>query len=240
MSELHEALDGLVRDAPLSGANWDDVVARNRRGARRRVPRRLAVAAALLALLALAGTAIAVGVGVNFVRQQERFHAQRPHDPQRVGPLVEVASGDGWALLAWRSNAGLCLDFAVPDNSPFACGLPVRGAGLSTAGPGAPIHAVDGFVSGSNLVGVRDSKTTVFGVAASDVAKVEVELADGQLVETKLFDAPTALQTDVRLFIVRVQLGALKRTTQRGARESDVHAFLAYDSDGRLIERVAV
>jgi hypothetical protein len=42
---------------------------------------------------------------------------------------------------------------------------------LSIAGPEAPIHAVDGFVSGSNLVGVRDGKTTIFGVAASDVAK---------------------------------------------------------------------
>jgi hypothetical protein len=240
MTEVHEALDGLVRDAPMNGANWDDVVARSRRGERRRVARRLAVAAALLALLALAGTAIAVGVGVNFVRQQERFHAQRPDDPQRVGPLVEVTSGDGWALLAWRSNVGLCLDFAVPDNSPFACGLPVRGAGLSTAGPEAPIHAVDGFVSGSNLVGVRDGKTTIFGVAASDVAKVKVELADGRLVDTELFDAPTALQTDVRLFIVRLELSALKRTTERGVHESGVHAFRAYDSDGRLIERVTI
>jgi hypothetical protein len=238
MTELHEALDGLVRDAPLNGANWNDVVARSRRGERRGVPRRLAVATALLALLALAGTAIAVGV--NFVRQQERFHAQRPDDPQRVGPLVQVTSGDGWALLAWRSNVGLCLDFAVPDNSPFTCGLPVRGAGSSAAGTGAPIHAVDGFLSGSSLVGVRDGKATVFGVAASDVAKVKVELADGRLVDTELFDAPTALRTDVRLFIVRLQLGALERTAERGVHESDVRAFLAYDSDGRLIERVTV
>jgi hypothetical protein len=235
MSELHEALDGLVRDAPLNGANWNDVVARSRRSKRRRVPRRLALAAALLALLALGGTAIAVGVGVNFVRQQEQFHTQRPDDPHRVGPLVQVTNGDGWALLAWRSNVGLCLDFAVPDNSPFTCGLPVRGAGSSAAGPGAPIRAVDGFLSGSNLVGVRDGKATVFGVAASDVAKVKVELADGRLVDTELFDAPTALRTDVRLFIVRLQLGALERTA-----ESGVHAFLAYDSDGQLIERVTV
>ena len=185
-------------------------------------------------------TAIAVGVGVNLLHQQEQFHARQPDDPQRVGPLVQVASGGGWALLAWRSNAGLCLDYAVPKNASFTCGLPVRGSGSSAPGSGAPIHAVEGFLSGSNLVGVRDGKATVFGVAASDVAKVKVELADGRLVDTDLFGAPIALRTDVRLFIVRLQLGALERTAESGVRESDVHAFLAYDSDGRLIERVTL
>jgi hypothetical protein len=235
MSELDKALDGLVRDAPVGAADWVDVVGRSRDIGQRRVPRPLALGAALAVVLAIAGTAVAVGIKVNFLAQQERFHAQEPEDPHRIGPLVQVASGDGWALIAWRSDVGLCLDFAVPDNSPFACGLPVRGAGSLAAGSGPPIHAVDGFLSGSNLVGVSDGRATVFGVAASDVAKVKVELADGRLVDTELFDAPAALRTDVRLFIVRLQLGALERTAEGG-----VHAFLAYASDGRLIERVTV
>ena len=233
MTDVREVLDGLVRDAPLSAANWSDVVARSRAMGRRHMPRPLALVAALVVLLALAGTA--VGVGVSFLTQQERFHAQTPDDPKRVGPLVQVASGDGWALIAWRSDHGLCLDFAVPDNSPFVCGLPVRGAGSLSAGMGPPIHAVDGFLSGSTLVGVSDGKATVFGVAASDVAKVKIELADGQLVDTELFDAPAVLRTHVRLFIVRLRLGALERTVEGG-----VHAFRAYDSDGRLMERKTV
>lgn len=237
MTDVREALDGLVRDAPLHAANWSDVVARSRAMGPRHMPRPLALVAALVVLLALAGTAVAVGigVGVNFLTQQERFHAQVPDDPQRVGPLVQVASGDGWALIAWRSDVGLCLDFAVPDNSPFVCGLPVRGAGSLSAGMGPPIHAVDGFLSGSTLVGVSDGKATVFGVAASDVAKVKIELADGRLVDTELFDAPAALRSHVRLFIVRLRLGALERTVEGG-----VHAFRAYDRDGRLMERKTV
>lgn len=235
MTNLHEALDGLVRGAPVDAADWNDVVARSRRIQRRGVPRRLAFAAALLALLAGAGTAVAVGFGINFLSQQEQFHAKQPDDPQRIGPLVQITSGHDWALIGWRSKDGLCLDFAVPHTSPFFCGLPVRGAGSSSAGAGAPIHAVDGFLSGSNLVGVSDGKATIFGVAAPEVATVKVELADGRLVDTELFDAPAALRTDVRPFIVRLQLGALERTVEGG-----VHAFLAYDSDGRLIERVPV
>jgi hypothetical protein len=230
MSELAMLLDQLVADAPVDKASWNDVVARGRRIRRpRRSRKRLVLALAALALVVASGTA--VGVGVNLLAQQERFHAELSDDPQRVGPLVEVASGDEWALIAWESKFGICLDFAIPGNSPFACIFPVRGGkpAPEASGAGPPIHAVAGFVSGGGLLG-GDGKTTIFGVAAPEVAAVKVELRDGPSVDATLYDAPPELQEERRFFIVRLSL--------RPSASDPVRAYSAYDREGALIERV--
>jgi hypothetical protein len=233
MSELTPVLDELVADAPVNRANWDDVLARSRKARSLSHPRkRVVLAIALVALLALAGTA--VGVGLSLVSQQERFHAEMPNSPQRLGPFVEVTSSDNWALIAWRSKSGICLDFAIPGNSPYGCGFPVRGAKDPTdaLGTGLPVHAVAGFFSGGNLVG-GDGKATIFGVAAHEVAAVRVELRDGRVVDAPLYDAPRDLRADVAFFIVRLSVGGV------GLGEgSPVRAYSAYDPEGRLIERV--
>lgn len=233
MNELAMVLDELVVHAPVDRASWSDVLVRSRKV--RRPPRarkRLVLAVAVAALLALAGTAI--GVGVDLVTQQERFHASVPDDPQRLGPLVEVASGDDWALIAWKSEIGICLDFAIPGNSPFGCGFPVRGAKPATdaSGAGPPTHAVAGFFSGGNLVG-GDGKATIFGVAARDVAAIEVELRDRRVLDARLYDAPPRLGAELRFFIVRLPL-----PPQRLRGEAPVRAYSAYSRDGSLIERV--
>lgn len=230
MSELARELDALAADARVQRLAWDDVLER-RRGARRRPGRRMLVAAGAAALLAVAGTA--VGERLGLLAQQERFHADAPDDPSRLGPLVEIVSGDAWALIAWRSSAGVCVDFAVPGNSPFSCGFPVRGAkpqGDATGGD-LPTHAVAGSVSGGNLVG-GDGKATVFGVAARAVASVQVELRDGRLLPAALYPAPPRLGADVTFFLLRLEL-----PPQGLGEPSVVTAFLAYDSDGQLIER---
>jgi hypothetical protein len=238
MNELTIVLDELVADAPVSKASWGDVLARVEKIRRpRRARRRLVLALVTAALLAIAGTA--AGLGVSLLTQQERFHARLSDDPQRLGPLVEVASGDDWALIAWKSEVGICLDFAIPGNSPFECGFPVRGAKPATdSGAGAPVHAVAGFVSGPGLVG-GDAKTTIFGVASRDVATVEVELRDGQIVDAPLHDAPPELDEPLRFFIVRLPLPPHVPVSESLPRVYDpVRAYSAYDSKGRLIERV--
>jgi hypothetical protein len=180
-------------------------------------------------LLVLAGTA--VGLGVSLRGQQVRFDG----DPSPIGPRVTITSGDNWALIAWRSRPGMCLAFAVQENSTLGCGFPVRGTSGSTPGyAGPPTHAVEGTYSGSTLQGVVDGKATFFGVAASDVSAVKVELSDGQLVGTELFDAPPDLVDHVRFFIARISLGNLERAGLAG---SPYTAFRAYDRNGRLIER---
>jgi hypothetical protein len=236
MNRLALVLDELVADAPVDKASWTDVLARNRSRRSRLASvfspgKKLAVALAALVVLAFAGTAI--GIGIDLLTQQERFHANMPDDPDRVGPLVEITSGERWALIAWNSNVGVCLDFAIPGNSPFSCGFPVRGAKRATdaSGAGLPTHAVAGSVSGGGLVG-GDEKTTIFGVAALDVATVAVELSNGQAIGAPLYDAPPELAAKVQFFIVRLRLPSTGLSGQ-----GPVRAFLAYDHDGRLIER---
>jgi len=228
MKELSIVLDELVRDAPLQKASWSDVVARS--GRSRRKPIFIALVAALL--LGLTGTA--VGLGVTFLGQQKEFHAANPHDPHRIGPLVEVTSGEDWALIAWRSDVGICLDFAIPGNSPFACGFPVRGAPpeLHPSGAGPPTHAIASFYIGGGLAG-GDDKSTLIGVTVPEVAKVVVELRDGGSVEAPLYDAPDELGVDLRFFIVRVWLPA----DTGGPSGSPILSYDAYDRDGNLIER---
>jgi hypothetical protein len=245
MNELATVLDDLAAGALVDRASWNDVVARARRVPRqRRARKRLVLALAAAVVLALAGTA--VGVGINLLKQQEEFHAS-PDNPNRIGPLVQVASGDDWALIAWQSKVGICLDFAIPGNSPFSCGFPVRGNTRSEeSGAGPATHSVAGFVSGAGLAG-GDGKTTIFGVAARDVATVEVELQDGRIVAAPLIDAPPALDAPLRFFIVRLRLPPPEVHDQgptRPARglppvvEDTVHAYSAFDGEGRLIERV--
>lgn len=236
MNELATVLNELVADAPVEKASWSDVLARSRKtGRRRRARKRLVLALAVIALLVLAGRAI--GFGVSLLSQQERFHAEMPNSPERSGPFVEVTSGDNWALIAWRSESGICLDFAIPGNSPYTCGFPVRGAKDPTdsLGAGLPIHAIGGFFSGGNLAG-GDGKATIFGVAADEVAAVKVELRDGRIVDAPLYDAPPNLKADVAFFIIRLVVPSAGPGFGPGV-GSPVLAYSAYDSKGRLIER---
>lgn len=251
MRELAVVLDELGAGAPVDALSWSDVEARSR-GRERRLRhsrrRQIIVAFAVATALAIAGTAVAVGI--TLLDQQERFHASAPDDPERLGPLVEITSGESWALIAWQSNFGVCLDFAIPGNSPFSCGFPVRGAKRETdsSGAGSPVHAVAGQVSGGGLVG-GDGKTTIFGVAAEDVAAVKVELRDGSTIDAPLYDAPPELDARVRFFIVRLRIPSAPRDPARSGRvygpdgqplggESPVRSFVAYDRNGNVNERV--
>jgi hypothetical protein len=245
VTKLARMLDELAADARLDGASWGDVLAREERlGQRRRRRARVALAAAVAAVLALGGTGVAVGP--DLLRQQERFHASAPNDPRRVGPMVEIASGESWAVIAWKTDDGsVCLDYAVPGASPFRCGFRVPGA-MDPKDPSLgdlPFQVVDGSpMGGPGLVG-SDGMTAIVGVAVPEVAALEVELADGRVVGAPLYDAPRELGLDLRFFVVRVRLPA----DLSGERTSPVRplggvnplrAFRAYDADGRLIERV--
>lgn len=247
MRDLTALLDELVVDTPVAALSWADVERRSRgvekphRWRRRRLVLSLAVAVALTI------AASAVGVGLSLRDQQELYHDQASDHPERIGPVVEVASAEKWALVAWQSKLGICVDFALAGNSPFACGLPVRGAkpAADASGSGLPVHAIAGQVSGGGLVG-GDGKTTVFGVAAEDVAAVKIEMRSGQMLDAALYDAAPELGTTVQFFIARVLLPAESRPNQAGrvygpgqplADESAVRAFVAYDRHGDVIER---
>jgi hypothetical protein len=234
MNDLRATLDDLARDAPLDRADWVDVVRRSHRKGFSAQPRkRLLLALAVLTLLAAAGTAI--GVSTSLLSQVERFHAQFPDDPNRIGPAAEIAGGEDWALVAWQSDSGICLDFAVPGNQAFDCDFPVRGAKppSNTLGSGPPVHAVGGFVSFARLVGAADSETSIFGVAAPEVVSVQIELRDGRVLKPRLYDPPPALNTQVKFFITRLDLPPYQPGTG-----SPVRFYTAFNQKGVLIERV--
>jgi hypothetical protein len=233
MNELRPVLDELVAEAPFDRADWSDVVRRSRSLRRRQRPRkRLALALALMTVLAAAGTAI--GVRTDLLTQVERFHAELPDDPQRIGPGAKITAGEDWALIAWRSENGICLDFAVPGNAAFDCDFPVRGAKPPSDGLGAglPIHAVAGFISFGGLVG-GDSKTSILGVAAQEVAAVEIELRDGRVLKPQLYDAPPELSAKLKFFIVRLPLAP-----PAPGSGSPVRFYKAYGRGGTMIESV--
>jgi hypothetical protein len=234
MTDLRATLDDLARDAPLDRADWADVLRRsNRKRFKARPRKRLLLALAILALLAAAGTAI--GVSTSLLTQVERFHAELPDDPNRVGPAAEIAGGEDWALVAWQSDNGVCLDFAVPGNAAFDCDFPVRGAKppSNSLGSGPPVHAVGGFISFPGLIGAADSKTSIFGVAAPEVASIQVELRDGHVLKPRLYDAPPALNAQVKFFISRLDL-----PPYRPGAGSPVRFYTAFNQEGVLIERV--
>jgi hypothetical protein len=250
MSELSAVLDELAAGAPVAALSWSDVEARSKVNRRPRQSRRRRIIALLAAAVALSIAGAAVGVGITLLDQQELFHEAAPDDPARLGPLVEITAGDNWALIAWQSKFGVCLDFAIPGNSPFGCGFPVRGAKPATdsSGSGPPVHAIAGQVSGGGLVG-GDGKTTIFGVAAKDVAAVKLHLRDGRILDAALFDAPPELKAEVRFFIARSLLPPTQRepgdrTRAYGpggaslATDNPVRAFIAYDRDGNIMERI--
>jgi hypothetical protein len=234
MNDLRATLDDLARDAPLHRADWADVIKRSSRKRRSAWPRkRVLLALAIVALLAAAGTAI--GVSTSLLTQVERLHAELPDDPNRIGSAAEIAGGEDWALVAWQSDNGICLDFAVPGNQGFDCDFPVRGAKQpsNSLGSGPPVHAVGGFISFAGLIGAADSKTSIFGVAAPEVASLQIELRDGRVLKPHLYDAPTALNAQVKFFISRLDLPPYRAGTG-----SPVRFFTAFNQEGVLIERV--
>jgi hypothetical protein len=203
-------------------------VSRLRRAWRLRPRRtRLVLVVAIFVLLAAVGTAI--GVGVNLLAQQERFDEQReriPGEPKRIGPLVEIKSGPGWSLVAWRSDRGICVDFVVPQSSSGGCGFGVRGEPRDTAHASAPPprHWVAGGTSSQPGAAI-----VIDGVVAEEVARVEIVLRNGRVLHPAVIEAPAELQANVDFFLIQVpeDEGSL------------VRSFIAYGEEGQVLERRA-
>ncbi len=191
---------------------------------------RLGLTVAILALLVAVGTA--VGAGVNLLAQLEWFEERRediPGEPKRIGPLVEITAGPGWSLVAWRSDSGICLDFVVPRSSGGACGFGVRGEPLDAAHPGAP--SPKGWISGA-ISSQPGAATVIDGVVAEEVARVEVVLGDGRILDAPVIEAPAELRADVDFFLLQVPAD-----NSIPLPSGFVRAFIAYDGKGRVLEQ---
>jgi hypothetical protein len=189
--------------------------------------RRGVVAIAVLAVLAVTGTA--VGVSLDLLTQQKRAEQIDPNGPKPVGPHVQIAGGADWALIAWKSDRGLCLAFDVPGNWTSGCGFPVAGA-ISPTDTAEAANVVAGLSATGLSAGGR---VFAAGVTDATVARVDVELTDGSVLHAQMYPARPEFGT-VRFFLVRASLEQANRS-----RAGAVQAFRAYDAAGRLRQQVA-
>jgi hypothetical protein len=221
------------RDHLIHAITHDRPAARGR-SALPTLPRRRGLLAAAAAVVALAAVGSAVGFGVNLLTQQEQLHQQissfDPHSPKPIGSSVEVASGSTWALVAWKTAEGICLDYAVLGRAVSGCGFPVPGAIAADHSQG-PLHEVAAVVASSGLS--SEGRAAIAGIAASDVSSVQIELADGQILPAETYDAPEALAANVRFFLLRLPISA----SLNGQDVSFARALLAYGANDRLLER---
>jgi hypothetical protein len=194
--------------------------------------RRLALAAVLV--LALAAVGIALGVGARFGDLGASFQLfdEEGNDPSipRVIDDRAVVTGEDWAFVAWRSTRGLCTSLVLPeDQGGTSCGMPVVGAPRETGGR-------DHLIVGGSYQGRPEDDLWINGVAAANVRRVEVELIDGRRVQAPVYDAPAALELELKFFLVRTR-PPRGWPPKVGIPDAPFLAFRAYDARGRLLER---
>lgn len=138
--------------------------------------------------------------------------ARQTEFPRRVGEPVEVAEGgrgdNAWTVVAQRSELGTCLELRDDAAETVSCGFEV------------PRNHDVGFVTHDRKDG---SAWVVAGVAASDVASIDVRLAGGERVPADLVPPPDGFRT------------AFFAATLPDSGEVD--AVVAVDGEGRRLER---
>jgi hypothetical protein len=174
--------------------------------------------------------------GTTIVVYSFRGDDREANHPRLPGGRVVIARGDGWTLLAWNSG-GLCTSLVFGENQGRTswCFL-VVGAPRPREVRGRE-HVVAG---GASYRGLSNDDLWIHGVAAANVSRVEVELADGRSLQAPVYDAPATLGLDLKFFLVRTRFRI--RTHWDSASgleipEPPFRAFSAYDGRGRLLER---
>jgi hypothetical protein len=148
-------------------------------------------------------------------------------------PVTEVmvittgeASGRTWYLVAFLSDEkGVCVGVSgAPEEraGTLACGAAIRGVPGPTS-DNEPEHWV-GFASG----GLPEGDSFAFGPAASDVARVEIELANGATVTAETVAAPVVSDIPGRFYVLKLPPRAI------------VLSVDARDASGALLERLPV
>lgn len=248
-------LDELARPADEQSPDWVDVIDRAsaessdsrspvRRATRTR-RRYLALAAAVLT--GLIGAVAAVGGRIDFLGEAERADWRNTPPPGRPsGPFVEIARGSDWSFMAYKANRGenLCVAYAAGAATAWSTGCSPLDA--KRRGPGFR-YLIALLGRPNERGGAADGLGAIVGAVTPDVARIDILLADGRSVSTRMHDAPDALDTTAKFFIVRTPL---ELQTKRGpvyeggkvvtrtVPTSPVVGFIAYAADGRVLERV--
>ena len=205
--------------------------------AHRRPLSRRAIAATAVTLVAGAFGAAAIAVAfdpLSWISREHQRDDTGQFTPRLLGNYSFIARGDDWALVAWRSNRGICLDYAFEDrrvaggtNGWSGCGFPVVGAPPDEVFKQPTNTDVIGFIGGAPGGGLP---WAVAGPVSQEVAKVVVTMQDGSTSAASLFSAPDELGVNLRFYLLR---GTTPSGSGRGA---PVESVSAYDASGGLLE----
>lgn len=133
----------------------------------------------------------------------------------RVGQEVVVRrltfAGHRYTLVAYRSNQGLCLEFADGKRRGGGCGFDLEKHYLSVTLGTSSDPAV----------------TDITGITRPEVARVTARLGDGRKIRAKTIAAPSRLGMHVRFYVILVEGNVKVRTLiaprqpkqRRGARQ---------------------
>lgn len=168
----------------------------------------------LFSVLAFAAAAVLIPIATGSSSGED----DRLDTPAPLGDKVLVTSGSAgalhWALYAYDSARGLCFEqrySGAATSVSTTCGAVP--AGRSTR------MIIDTFGPGGGAAG-----QFVYGPTRSNVAAVDVELANGQSVHARAVAAPAKLGSPVGFYVAAVPSGA------------DVAGLRARDGAGRVLE----
>lgn len=148
---------------------------------------RLGIALVLVVL----GLAIAIPIAVA-VSGADPDDDPALYEPEPTGPKVAVTSGtaDGepWALQAYPSDQGLCLELLSSRGARGGCGVDVSA------------NEVGLFVAWDYEAG----RTWIFGPATASADAVKIALDDGTEITTKTVPGPASLSTQLDFYSTAV------------------------------------
>lgn len=173
-----------------------------------------------------------------------------PGAPVPTAPDVVIASGVSgvaWKIVATETDQGLCL-FLLYEWSGERLGKGGCGWGTDVHGyPGATprgyrasgerLHWVEGSNAGGSSAGL--DRRIAMGVAAAEVASVDLVLADGRTLPAHLVERPEGIRVPLNLWwaVLPPQVAGIDLTENVEHDLIPVHALVARDSSGAVLER---
>jgi hypothetical protein len=187
MNNVRQAIRRAAEARPIPIADPERV----RRTVDRRKMRRRITAGGVAFLVAAAGLALVIGAlrSPSSIGPASPGGSAEPSSPPGddgdgvypVGPEALVAqgtvSGKSWALIAYDSNIGLCVDLELGGGRGGGCGFDVPGKS-------------DLGLSVSSQAGV--SKSIIHGVVSERVAALVVRLDGGEELDLEIIEGPSA------------------------------------------------
>jgi hypothetical protein len=166
---------------------------------------------------------------MGFLEEQERLDSRAPPAMRPTGPRVEVARGDDWSFMVWKSAGGFCVSYArLGGGSSRSCGRVPGAQGKASAclvvTLGTPAPA-------------RDGRGAICGLVTAAVSRIEIELTNGDVVSTQTLPATEVLGTDLRPFLIRT---VFPEGPYGPGHPPMIRAYTSVGSDGRILERLAV